>query len=204
MSEHEKETQEEFSFKNYFIPFTNAKAIHFIIIIGLIVFFNGLFNGFIGDDQPQIIGNPLIQSLSNIPIFFTGSTFYNGSQSLTGVYYKPLLTTFFSLTYTIFGANAFGFHLFQILLYICNACLLFLVLKHFFEKETAFGLTLIFLLHPINSETAFYISNTQEVLFFFFGILALWILQRHHSQKAMILANIFLLALMLSKETGGI
>jgi len=50
----------DFSFKNYFIPFTNFKAINWIIDIGLIVYINGLFNGFVIDDSLQIVNNPSI------------------------------------------------------------------------------------------------------------------------------------------------
>src|ERR1700689_1632940 len=111
--------EQKFSFKNYFVPFTSTKAIHWLILIGLLVFSNGLFNGFIEDDQLQIINNPIIQSLTNLPYFFSGSTFYNGGeQNLAGVYYKPLQTTFFSLFYSVFGPNAIAFHFFLIVFYI--------------------------------------------------------------------------------------
>jgi tetratricopeptide (TPR) repeat protein len=202
MPEHEKQ-EEEFSLKNYFVPLTNLKAIHFIIIIGLIVFLNGLFNGFVGDDLPQVTQNPTIQSLNNLPTFFLGSTFYNeGLKQLGGVYYKPLLDTFFSLIYSLFGSNAFFYHIFQVLFYITNTCILFLVLNKFFKKSLSFILSLLFLVHPINSEVAFYISDMQDVLFFFFGIVVLWMVQRFHSQKAIIAASICIFCSLLSKETG--
>lgn len=195
--------EQKFSIKNYFVPLTTTKAIHWIILIGLLVFSNGLLNGFIEDDQLQIINNPIIQSLANLPYFFTGSTFYNGGeQNLAGVYYKPLQTTFFSIVYTIFGPNAFAFHFFLVILYITNACLVFLFLKNFFRPVTAFILSVIFLVHPINSEIAFYISDLQEVLFFFFGILSMNILQRYTTHKAFMLASLCIFASLLSKETG--
>ncbi|HSW89087.1 MAG TPA: glycosyltransferase family 39 protein [Candidatus Saccharimonadales bacterium] len=199
----ELEQEEEFSFKRYFVPLTTLKAIHWIVIIGLIIFCNGLFNGFVGDDLPQITQNPTVQSFSNLPYFFLGSTFYNiGPQHLGGVYYKPLLDTFFSLIYLLFNGSAFPFHLFQILFYIVNVCLLFFVLKYFFKLQIAFILCLIFLVHPINSEVAFYISDMQDVLFFFFGIIAFWIVQRSQSRKALITASLCLFCSLLSKETG--
>src|SRR5579872_2675138 len=123
-----KETsQETFSFKNYFVPFTTTKAIHWILVIGLLVYSNSLFNGFVGDDLGQIIDNPTVHSIVNIFTFFTSSTFYNGGlQYLIGVYYKPLLLTFYSLVYTFFGPNYIMFHLFQVTLCIANTVILFL------------------------------------------------------------------------------
>jgi protein O-mannosyl-transferase len=194
--------ESEVTFKGLFLPLTTKKSIIFIFIIGFIVFFNGLFNGFIGDDELQITNNPIIRSLQNIPVFFSSSTFYNGGNTLEGVYYKPLQTTLFSLAYSLSGSNPSTFHLFQIFIYIINACFLYLILKYFFDNRLAFFLALIFLVHPINSEAAFYVSATQDVLFFFFGILSLWILQKYDSRKAYIAAGVCLLLSLLSKEAG--
>jgi protein O-mannosyl-transferase len=199
MIDHER----DITFKNLFIPFTSRKAFAIITIIGFIIFFNGFFNGFVGDDPPLTTENPTVQSLNNLPAFFTGSTFYNGAgQKLSGFFYRPIQTTFFSVIYSLFGANAFAFHFFQILLFIINAFLLFLIFKQFFRKEIALFLSLIFLIHPINSEAALYISVTQEPLFLFFGLSAFLILKTFQSQKAFPLASLFLLLSLLSKEAG--
>lgn len=200
----EKESpQEEFSFKNYFVPFTTLKAIHWIVIIGLIVFCNGLFNGFVIDDQAGIVDNIVIHSLNNFFLLFSGSTFSIGNQQLLiGAYYRPLLTVYFMLVYVLFGPNAFVYHLFQILLAITNACLLFIIFKKFLGKYTAFFLTLIFLIHPMNNEIAFYISHIQESLFFFFGIIAFLLVLNYNSQRSLFIASLFIFLSILSKETG--
>src|SRR5205823_5660731 len=112
------------------------------------------------------------------------------------------VNTIFSLFYSFSGANYFLFHSFQIIFHIINACLLFLFLKHFFRKQIALILSLIFLVHPINSEVALYVSDTQEVLFFLFGVLALWKLKHLKSKKYLIFIAISLLLSLFSKETG--
>ena len=158
-----------------------------------------------GDDQPQITANPTIQSFQNLPKFFSGSTFYNGGQQqFRANFYRPLDSTFYSLIYTLFGPNAFVFHLVLITLSIANACLVFLIFKQFFRKSIAFILSLIFLIHPINSEVAFYISDMQDVLFLFFGISALLILQSYTSKKFLFMASLLLFFSLLSKETGAL
>jgi protein O-mannosyl-transferase len=195
--------ENEITFKGLFFPFTAKKAIIFIFLIGTIVFFNGLFNGFVGDDHQQLVENEAVRSLRNIPSFFSGSTFYNGQGTrLGGAYYKPFLTVGYSLVYAIFGSGPFGFHFFQMIIHIANACILFLIFKHFFRKPLSFILSIIFLVHPINSEAAFYIAATQEVMFFFFGAIAFWILQNYKLKKNIILICILLLISLLSKETG--
>jgi len=204
MIAHEQQEQ-EFSLKSYFVPFTTFKAIHFIILIGLIIFFLSLFNNFVGDDNTQIIDNPSIKSLQNVPEFFFVNRLDTGGQTkLGGEYYKPLLDTSYAVTYSVFGLNVFFYHFLQLTLFITNACLVFLLFKQFFDKRIAFFLSLIFLVHPINSETALYIADTQDVLFFFFGIVALLIIKKYQSQKALLLASFCILLSLFSKETGAL
>ena len=196
-----KEQQnDELSFKSFFIPFTRVKAIHYIVIIGLIVYGNGLVNPFIGDDFLQITSNSLVHSLSNIITLFFGSTFYNGTTDV-GVYFKPLLSTSFALIYSIFGNTPFWFHLFQLILHIINTVIVYVVLRYFLKNTTSFFLSLIFLVHPINSQSVFYISGLQEPLFFFFGILSFWLILRFKTKYIPFTAFLLMLSLF-SKEAG--
>lgn len=166
-----------------------------IIILGLLVFGNTLFNGFVWDDEELILLNSQVHSLANLPAFFAGSTFNSGGAGgLAGLYYKPLMTTAFSAIYTLFGPNAFFFHLFQISLHIASALFLWAVFR-------SLPLTLIFLVHPLNTETVVYLADYQEVLFFFFGIASFWYLLKTKSPNLFLAAGLFLGA-MLSKETG--
>ncbi len=191
-----------YSLQNFFTKISQKNAILIIILFGAIIYFNGLFNQFIGDDTAQILDNPAVLSLSNIDNFFKGSTFFIGKDSLVGVYYKPLMMTEYTILYSIFGSTAFWFHLFQITLHITNTVLLFLFFLNFFKRPIAFVLSIIFLVHPINSESVLYIAATQEVLFFFFGILALWLLTYFKSTKYLFLSVFLLFLSLLSKEAG--
>ncbi|HEX7042229.1 MAG TPA: hypothetical protein VF189_03175, partial [Patescibacteria group bacterium] len=198
---HEK--VEEFSFKSLFIPFTTLKAIHWIIVIGLVVYFNSLFNGYVADDAVQIFGNPIIKGF-NISAIFLGSSYYIGNiSSLSGIYYKPVFIFLISLIYQIAGNQAFLFHLFQLCIHIANAILIFIFLSKFFKKNLAFFLSLVFLVHPGNVESVVYISDLQDVLFVFWGLIAFLIAYKATlSLKRIIIVSIFLLLSLLSKETG--
>lgn len=190
------------------------KVILIFFIVGLVVFGNALFNKFVWDDEEQVVNNGLIHSISNFPQFFGGSTFNTGgSGNLGGLYYKPLMTVSFSLLSTLFGANPFFFHLFQIILHILNSFFVYLIFKKFFPKTSEIGrlslpliptaLSLVFLVHPINSETVVYISSLQDILYFFFGSLAfLLLLYKDHSSKNFSFISLLLLLSLLSKETG--
>lgn len=87
------------SLKHLFYPLTTLKIIHFLVIFGLLIYINSFFNGFIGDDMDQIVRNPLIHSPVNIFRFFMGGTFFNGFTTASGIYYKPLQSTIYSLLF---------------------------------------------------------------------------------------------------------
>lgn len=186
-------------FEKFFNSLTTKNAILLIFIIGFIVFFNSLFNGFVIDDILQITGNPSIHSITNV-----GNIFLNkmGIQGSSG-YYRPLSYIFYTFIYSFFGNNAFFYHFIQLLLHIINSVLVFLFFKKFLRKELAFFLSLIFLVHPINQETVAYASNLEDTLYFFFGLNTLMLLDRTSGKvKNIFVASMFLLLAILSKEIG--
>jgi tetratricopeptide (TPR) repeat protein len=197
----EKDQSEKITINKYYI--------FAILIIGFLIWGRSIFNGFVWDDFAQIVNNPLVHSVKNIPRLFVGSTFFtqtNQAGGLEGWYYKPLMSTAFTLVYFLFGKDAGFFHFFQILFHIFNAVLVYLFLKKFFNIHIAFFASLIFLLHPVQVESVAYIAGYQEVLFFFFGMLALLVLtsQKKLSLQHIGAVSVLLLLSVLSKETGGL
>ena len=174
-----------------------------IVIIGLALYFNSFTYPFVWDDEEQIIANQSITSLGNIPQFFFGSTFNSGGRDgLTGLYYKPLLTTSYALLYSLFRINPVGYHVFQVLLHIVNALLLFFFLRVFWKDQwRRFLISLIFLIHPVQIESVVYIAGLQEPLFMFFGLLTLNLYSCKKPNLLFLAAPLLLLSL-LSKETG--
>jgi tetratricopeptide (TPR) repeat protein len=177
-----------------------------ITIIGFVVCFTGLSSPFRNDDTSQIVNALPVHSITHIRIFFESGTFYNGQglAPLTGIYFRPLETTFYSLIYTIAGAHPFAYHLCQLLLCIASAFILYLVFKYSFKALLALLLAIIFLIHPLNSQVVYAIPQFSDALFFFFGILAIWLLLRFKSVKSLIPVALCLFLSLLSKETAVI
>lgn len=199
--------EKNFSFYDIFVPFTNKKIILFLLCIGFTVFGNSFFNPFIFDDLPQIVQNTAVHTIYSIPSFFiTSISLPHQNFPLLHLYYKPLLFTSYSILWNIFSGDAFGFHFIQTLLHITNSILVFLLFAKFFKKPLSFLLSVLFLIHPIQSETVIYAANLQDVLFVFFGLLATHIiLQKRYKLKTIstfFLTIIFLLSSLFSKETG--
>jgi len=190
-----------------FFKVTNLKAAIIIAVLGIAVFFTGFNNPFMGDDMGQIVNNPTVHSIQNIKLFFEGSTFYDdtGAGKLAGSYYRPLMTTTFSMIYTLFGVNTFPYHVVQIALCIINAFLLFVVFRHFFKSFTPMlplALAIIFMVHPLNSQIAFAIPTLQDSLYFLFGLLSLLLLIKSSTSKGLMGVALLLFLALLSKESG--
>ncbi len=181
----------------------NRQAFAFFFVTGFIVFFGALKSPFMGDDYYQIINNKLVNSLSysNIGHLFTGGTFYVGNSQL-GVYFRPLMSLVYSLIYAIFGPHAIYFHIVQFLLCIASSFILYLVYRGAFSVVMSLTMALIFLIHPINSQTAFAIPALQDSLYFFFGILGFWSFVRFRTLKGICIAMLCFFLSLLAKETG--
>jgi len=182
----------------------NWQVLIIFVFIGFAVFGHSLNNPFWGDDIPQIVNNVPVHSISNIKLFFEGSTFYDGqgNSKLTGTYYRPLMTTTFSLIYSAFGAHSFYYHLLQLLLCIGNSIILYLILKNFFKPIISLPLAIVFLLHPINSQVVYSIPCMQDALFVFFGLAALYTLIKFKNKSYLIVSVLLLMLSLLSKESG--
>jgi len=78
------------------------------------------------------------------------------------------------------GKQPFPFHLLQLLLHVTNAFLLFLILRKFVSSNISIPLAIIYLVHHINTEAVVYISDLQDILFVFFGLLAVFVSMSPH------------------------
>lgn len=194
MQQHEP--QEEFSFKNYLVPLTTAKAITWIIVLGLIVYANMLFNDFVWDDIIYIVHNPQIHSL-NIFYFFQNNSF-----NMINLY-RPLTMMYFAILYQLFNTSTFFYHFLQLCIQIIDCILLFFIFNKFFAKPISFFLSLIFLVHPMQVESVSFISSADSPLFFLFGAIAmLLIFRKSITIKTIIAAFILTFISLLVKETG--
>ncbi|TAL15247.1 hypothetical protein EPN95_00540 [Patescibacteria group bacterium] len=180
---------------------SNKRVALIFAIVGFVTFIVCINNPFQGDDITQIVENLPVHFVQNIGYFFTSSTFYNG-QNLVGTYYRPLMTTSFSILYTLFQTSTAGYHLFQIMLFSGGAFVLYLVLRRFIKQWLALLLALVFLVHPMNSQIVFSIACLQDTLMFFFGILALYLLITRTSWRSMIAVSVLLLLTLFCKESG--
>jgi hypothetical protein len=84
-------------------------------------------NGFITDDQFQILNNPLVKGTQSLV-----SAFGNGVWAFLGYrgnYYRPLQFFFYGLLYRVFGPSTLPFHVLMVLLHAVNTVLVYRLVR---------------------------------------------------------------------------
>jgi hypothetical protein len=191
------------AFIDFFDRLSYRQAGLIITIVGVMVFASSLTNGFVGDDNGQILKNVPVHSITNIATFFKGGSFYVGdNHALWGAYYRPLMVTSFSVLYTLFGPHALYFHLFQLVLIICITYFIFVFFRYTFKPAASLLLALLFMAYPINSQAIYSIAAFQELLFMFFGLAGILSLIKYKSNRGLVLSGILFFLALLSKETA--
>lgn len=183
----------------------------FLLLIGLLAYFNSFSVPFHYDDVPYIKENIDIKS-SQLFSKWVGNGY---SKIITDRVF--LLFTFY-LNYTINGLDTFGYHIVNLLIHISTAFLFYLLIAKYVDRENITtnppGISFkggiaasIFLLHPINTESVTYISSRSSVLSAFFILASMLCFFRATKDKFKIpsyLFSILFLILGLSSKESAI
>jgi protein O-mannosyl-transferase len=155
-----------------------------ILLVSSAVYFNALFGGFVYDDNSQIVENPWIRDISNIPTIFFKSVWSFQPGLSTSNYYRPLMHIVYMLNYHLFGLNPWGFHLVNILFHCGASVLVFLIIRRLLNERMlttssvylspAFLAAVLFATHPIHTEAVTWIAGLPDVSFTFFYLLSLY------------------------------
>lgn len=142
----------------------NHLVLIFLFGITLLAYGNILFGDFVFDDNIFIENNVQIRSLSNIDAIYS-SSITAGSGLLNDNFYRPNQQFIYAILYSLFGLSPFIFHLTSLLFHILNGFLVFILFyKLGIGRRTAFFGSLLFLLHPILTESVSYISGLSDPL----------------------------------------
>ena len=114
-------------------------------------YLNILFNGFVHDDDFQLVRNPYIRSFQHLKKIFTASVWAFQGTTISN-YYRPMMTLGYLICYKIFGLRPYGYHLVSLLLHALVVCLVFALTKRLTgNRGWAFLAGAFFALHPIHS-----------------------------------------------------
>src|SRR5438270_10401510 len=122
--------------------------------------------------------------------------------SLTGV--RPVLMFSYWANYQLFGDTPSSYHLVNLLIHVSNTCLVFLILFRLlslagwtsYRRTTGSAVgALIFLIHPLQTESVSYIAGRSESMAALFVLLAyaVFLYRRHESISWMEAAAVLVL-----------
>jgi hypothetical protein len=144
-----------------------------VIGVGLLVYANGFRGGFVFDDIPHIVENVRIRHLWP-PWEILAHTS------------RPLVMLSVALNYALDGLEPWGYHLFNVSIHILAALILYGVVRLTFLSETlrsrygetaswlAGVIALLWLVHPLQTESVTYVIQRGEILMGLFYLLTLY------------------------------
>ena len=168
------------------------------------------FSGdFILDDRPLIQNNPYVKTFHS-PLSYLAQEDGITNELDTGDYhtgyYRPLINLTYSLDYQLWGENAPGFRVMNLFLHIICCFVLFNFLQFLVNnRPAALWATLIFAVHPVNTEAVSWIASRNNILVTMFSILSLLFYIKGWEQggRLSLIASVLTFTLaILSKEMG--
>jgi protein O-mannosyl-transferase len=141
-----------------------------LILCAALPYINTLLNGFVYDDNRQVLDNPYLKNFHFLPQVF-GTTVWSfvGMQGVSN-YYRPMMTLGYALCYHLFGPLAYGFHLVNVCLHVGVVLLVFVVARRLFrDRAIAFVAACVFAVHPIHTEAVAWVAavTTLDITFFY-------------------------------------
>ncbi len=169
-----------------------------LVTFTVLVYANSIFSPFIFDDNHMLVDNTFITNPRYIPMFFKG---YVTSFPVPRGMFRPLLMLTFMFNYANGKLNPIGYHIINILFHFLNATLLYFLLrtlKKDIPRIIATFTSLLFVVHPLNTEAITYISSRSDLMVTSLLLLGFLL----YLKKRIIPASFCYIAALLTKETA--
>lgn len=154
-----------------------------IFLLGVIFYANTFNNQLFWDDYDSIVNNAYIQDWKFVPKYFSENL--TSGAGVANNYWRPLLLFSFSLDYHIGELNPFFYHLQNLSWHILGAFLVYLLtFKIFKNKLAGFLASLLFLLHPLQTEAVTYVAGRADPMHAALMLLSFLFFYKYASEKA--------------------
>lgn len=134
--------------------------------LALLVALPSLINGFVYDDIPAIVTNPVV-SHGTVPGIWT-SPYWP-----LGLLYRPLTIQGFALEWRAGGGSPLPFHLINLLLYVAVTVLVTRIARRWLPAVGALAAGLLFAVHPVHVEVVANGVGQSELLAALFVLIAI-------------------------------
>jgi tetratricopeptide (TPR) repeat protein len=142
-----------------------ARLLHatLIVLVALAAFSASFRNGFIFDDRPYIVNNPVLESTDGVGAVLTSDDAVGSGTR--NPYYRPLTTLTFLFDRVLHGSSPFGYHATNVVLHLSVCLLLYFAAARITDKpHSAFLAALFFAIHPAHAEPVAYISARADLM----------------------------------------
>src|SRR5262245_10615475 len=138
-----------------------------LVLSGVCVYWNSLGGPFVWDDETAIVSNRTIQNVWPL----SGPLRPPRETPVAG---RPLVNLTFAVNYALGGLNETGYHVFNIVVHVACALLLFGVVRRTLRRpalQSRFGQSadmtaaiaaVLWMIHPLQSEVVDYITQRTE------------------------------------------
>lgn len=154
------------------------------------VYWNAADADFVWDDINLIVMDYQIRDFSFLQDVFTRDFFGFQDNARKYGYFRPVITITFMIDYAIWGLNASGFHISNIVFHTLATVLLFFVFLRLAPSRPLgpFLAAFLFAVHPIHTESVSWIAGRTDTvcgLFFFGSMLSFMIFAESHAARRM-------------------
>jgi len=135
-----------------------------VLVLTLLTFVSTCTFGWVYDDPPQIPGNPDLR-WDRLGYLFGHHLWSSATGIGEARFYRPLLSLWFLINKTLFGLNPHWFHFTSIFAHVLATALAFFIAqKYFSDFSAALFAAAIFGLHPLQAESASWVSAVNDPL----------------------------------------
>jgi tetratricopeptide (TPR) repeat protein len=135
----------------------------FIAVLTFVVYYPSLRGGFLMDDDGLITKNRLVQAPDGLARFWF---------STVPTDYWPVTNSTFWFDWRLWGTNATGYRVTNLILHIADTLLIWLLLRRL-EIPGAYWAALLFAVHPVNVESVAWVSQRKNLLAMLFFLSSL-------------------------------
>lgn len=156
---------------------SDALSVAVLILLASLPYVNILGNGFVYDDDTQLLQNPYVTNLRHLKQIFTTTVWaFQGGAAAISNYYRPVMTLTYALCHEMFGFEPSWFHVVSIALHAGVVCVLFFVTRRVFrDRPLAFLAAALFALHPIHTEAVDWVAAVTDLEATIFFLIAFWL-----------------------------
>jgi len=156
----------------------HSLAVVLLLVLGALAYANSLSNGFVHDDNYQIVRNPYLhrdESLTRL-LFSDVWGYQTPGRAGTSNYYRPLQMLAYRWIVQASGLNPAAFHRVNLVLHLMVSAVAYLMFWHL-SRNYALSVSgaVLFVLHPIHTEAVDWIASLPELGCALFYFLSFWL-----------------------------